>query len=610
MAGILPMILITSLSYVQARNALMEENYHEIELFSKMTQRKFDDYFKSKEVNSQTLANTARLYQTVESFSQSTYDTYDAFLPMYAKNYGFDGIFVTTLAGDVLYSTEPYKNIEGVNISHRNYFQRAANGELNFSEFMYSSVIDAYFIAVTAPLRKNGQGEVVGVVGAFIPVPTIQTMLQEDILFLGETSDVFLIDADGLLYTNTFRGNYSNDAALTESITSKASEQIRQPLQNRELSYQRVGTYVNHQGTEVLGGQSIVTIGDTALGMLVELDTSEAFYAANRLLRVSVIILITIGVLSMFILAYFVEKSIKRPVNAVVSAANDMAEGDLSIVVPLYSHDEIGMMATAFNHMADKLNDVLEQINNASDQVATGSQQVSDSSMSLSQGATEQASAIEELSASIESIANQTRTNAKNASEGKHLAETTEKKAIEGDVLMAGMLQSMDAIKHSANSIHNIIKVIDEIAFQTNILALNAAVEAARAGVHGKGFAVVAEEVRNLAARSAKAAKETTEMIEGTISNVGKGSQNAEKTASTLNEIIAHIKSLSLIVNNIAAASTEQANSVDQINVGINQIADVVQTTSATSQETAAASEELSSQAELLKDQVARFTLR
>ena len=294
--------------------------------------------------------------------------------------------------------------------------------------------------------------------------------------------------------------------------------------------------------------------------------------------------------------------------NDMVASLTKLANGDITFdVTPHDGNDEV---RGALKRLGEDLNDVLGRVQSAGEQIAAGSTQVADSSQSLSQGATEQASSLEEISSSMTQMGSQTKHNAENASLANQLSSEARDAAQNGNQQMGEMVRAMEEIRESGQNISKIIKVIDEIAFQTNLLALNAAVEAARAGQHGKGFAVVAEEVRNLAARSAKAARETAELIEGSVSKTRTGADIATRTASALDEIVQSVSKVNDLVAEIAAASNEQAQGIGQVSVGLEQIDQVTQQTTASAEESAAAAQELSSQANELRQLLKRFHLK
>jgi len=295
-------------------------------------------------------------------------------------------------------------------------------------------------------------------------------------------------------------------------------------------------------------------------------------------------------------------------ISEVAATLEVLAQKDLTAELGLLSESDT--MGRSLNLLIENFNDMFGEIGSATIQVASGSKQIADGAQSLAQGSTEQAASIQELSSSISDIAQKTKENASLADRAATLANTIKADAENGSRQMDEMMVAVRDINQASQSISKVIKVIDDIAFQTNILALNAAVEAARAGSAGKGFAVVAEEVRNLAAKSAEAAKDTGTLIANSIEKAELGSRIADATSASLVGIVSGINESSQIANEIAKSSEEQYAGITQINVGIDQVAQVVQQNSATAEESAAASEEMSGQSSVLEGLLGQFKLK
>ena len=543
---------------------------------------------------------------------------------------------------------------DGKDYSDREYVQQAMQGNVYVSEPLISKVTGNLSIMVAAPLYAEGiyGSDIVGVV-YYVPHETFLNDIVSSIQ-IGENSRAYMINkagdtiADITLETITVQNieaQAQNDPSLKE--LAKIHEAMRQGQNG-------FGSYETPEGGMFL---AYAPVKDTD-GWSIAVSAPQLNYLTSTYIGIAINIgVIIVSTLISVIVALVLAGSISKPMKACANRMKLLVEGDLDAPMPkVKGRDETAMLVkstaslveglrTIINdidylltslanqnldidtqheevyvgsfqdilicvrHMKVQLNAIMGQVNHSAEQVSSASSMLSSSAQTLSQGTIEQASAVEQLASQITEISKEAKNTAENAIEVRDQTHHSGEEVAQCNQQMQKLMEAMEQIQTSSNEIGKILKTIDDIAFQTNILALNAAVEAARAGSAGKGFAVVAQEVRDLASKSAAAAKDTSALIEHSAGAVQVGSEIANHTAEILVNVVGSIQSVVNSIDDIAMVASEQSEAVWQVSEGINQISVVVQSNSTTAQEGAAASEQLSIESTGLKELVNQFTL-
>jgi len=643
MVGLIPVGIVGLLSINMASDNIEEEVFAGLSMYGGLTDDQVEDFFAERLGDGRVIATTRDVYESMNIYYgqgeevtvegeegeeitvevgedwEERRETLDMILPLFAEEYGFDQVFITDTEGLVVYDS--IDEVEGAELYERDYIQGALGGDQTWSELFYSDVIHDNCIVLSTPIYSEGtSGDIVGTINILFLDQYIADYVHDGLEELGDTADAYLIDANGLLHTNTLLGELQEGAALQESINTEAVERLSGPIREGDMEFQDYGEYPDYLGNMVLGALQVSTLGDEPIGLIVEVDSAEAFAGINQM-QTFAFIVIGISIAGVILFGTLIAGTIARPIQEVTGVAGQIAQGDFTVDTKVKRNDEIGQLGQAFNDMSESLRSLIGQAVEVATQVNSGSESVSSASEEMS-------SSLEEVSASTNEFAS----NAQNlSSNSQNMAEANSRileQAEEGNQAIEEAVNQMQVISNRvtelqdvitevdqrSNDIGKILGVITDIADQTNLLALNAAIEAARAGEQGRGFAVVAEEVRKLAEQSAEAAKEIGDLINSTqeeskkalesmnegVKDVESGTEVVSKTGATFNEILEAVKGISKQVE-------ETASAAEELSSGSEEMAASIEEQSSTMEEMAATAEELRGSAENLNQELSKF---
>ncbi len=619
LVGLVPVLVVGLLAYQRAQAALRARVFQALEMYSGLAAASIDTYFEDILKDASVMATTRDIYQSMNILAGVHYNInhpdwiqrtqiIDTLGRALAEEKGYALIYLTDAKGRVIYSTSPA--FVGTDISGRNYIQDALQGRTAWSELFFSQVVNTNVMAVAAPVLSEGRsGKVLGTFSLTVNDEGIARIVHEGLHELGASGDAYLVNADGLLYSNTRLGQYTRDAALRQSINTRAVELLAPALRTGNMQYNAIGEYRDYLGNMVLGSLEVIQMGRLPMGLVVEIDVAEAF-AGVLALRNAMLPIIAVSAVLIVLVAFSVALTIVRPVQQISALTKELAAGDFTVQAEVKSGDEIGQMAQNLNQTIMALSTTLLRVQEAAQNVSHAAAEISSGNQDLSQRTEEQASSLEEISSTMEEITSSMEASSANAAEADNLSRNTMQSVRRGEGVVKELQEAMGEITRGSREISEIISTVNDIAFQTNLLALNAAVEAARAGEQGRGFAVVAAEVRNLAGRSAASAKEIEKLIKASIERVDRGNNLMGDTEKVLQEIVTNTQKASDVVGEIAASLREQASAAADIRTAIEELNQVTQQNASLVEEIASSSENMTAEATDLSDQVSFFKLK
>ena len=633
---VIAVALLLAVVYVQMSRALLEKSENLIQATTEKTVQETRAWM-NKTLTALELQRDTIQYEDMDIPSMETYIKHtvdpDSSYPA--------GLYIALTDGSLYHASfVPGPDFDALS---KSWYQDGIQSEDFILGDVYFDEDSKSYVVGASGVLKDSDGTVRGVAAADVYLDSISRIVGE--AKIEDTGGIFLVDTR----TDTIIGHRDPEIA------------------GQKLGEVAGGMYA-YADEQIQSGKTGLSVHDNTYIQVAEVPGSDwtavAYVSRSEVLRelyylTGVMIVVAVLAIALLIILAIIQirRIVGRPVKELTYVATQIAEGALDQTIHYQSKDELGILAGDFNQVtvrlreyvkyiddiSDKLREIaagnlaftleneysgefskiktsleeiasalgntIGQIRTASNQVAAGAEQVSNGALTLSQGSTEQASSVDTLASHIDSVSDSVHKIAQGAQEADRISKEVKSGLLESDAKMRNLTEVIQKINEKSSEIHQIVKTIEDIAFQTNILALNAAVEAARAGTAGKGFAVVADEVRNLAGKSSDAAKETTVLLNQTVDSMSEGVVAAQETADSMMAVVEQTDKMSSLISGIAEYTKQQATNTEEISQGIGQISTVVQSNVATSEASAAASEELSGQASTLKDLVARFQI-